>query len=156
MRLCERLGAEQIFLDVPLANKEDVLRFAAGVFEKIGATGDAEAAYGSMRKREEVMSTGIGDGIGIPHAAAAGANRAAVCLFRLAESIDFSALDKKPVDVVLAMIVPDSERMLHLQILAGIARLCRNPAFMQAVRTENDSVKLWSLICRLEEEMAFR
>ncbi|MFH2097906.1 MAG: PTS sugar transporter subunit IIA, partial [Pseudomonadota bacterium] len=108
-----------------------------------------------MLKREEVMSTGVGDGIGIPHAAASGVNRAALCLCRLARPMDFSSLDGKPVDVVLAMIVPDGERMLHLQILAGIARLCRNPAFLQAVRTENDPGELLSLICRLEDEMAF-
>lgn len=151
MRIWNLLRTENIFLNVDLPNKEAVIRFAADSFARHGLVDDAELIYEGMKLREEVLSTGIGNGVGIPHTASAEAKDGALLLVRLAKPIDFGALDALPVDIVLAVVVPNDETTLHLQILAGISRLCRNSSFLRAVREASTPQLLLEKIQNLEE-----
>ena len=151
MRIWNLLRTENIFLNVDLPNKEAVIRFAADSFARHGLVDDAELIYEGMKLREEVLSTGIGNGVGIPHTASAEAKDGALLLVRLAKPIDFGALDALPVDIVLAVVVPNDETTLHLQILAGISRLCRNSSFLRAVREASNPQLLLEKIQTLEE-----
>ena len=101
------------------------------------------------------MSTGIGNGIGIPHATTAEAKEAALLLIVLAEPINFEALDNRPVDTILALVLPENQTTLHLRMLAAISRLCQKPGFLKFVRGATDSKTLLEEIKRLEEEIAF-
>jgi mannitol/fructose-specific phosphotransferase system IIA component (Ntr-type) len=76
-------------------------------------------------------------------------------LIHLVEPIDFEALDNLPVDIILALIVPENEMTLHLQLLAGVSRLCKTSEFLEAVREATSSEDLWYLIKKLEERMPF-
>lgn len=155
MKIWKLLTAESIFLNIDLTDKDGVLRFAAEQFARQGAVENAQLLYEGMRTREQVLSTGIGNGIGIPHTAGTYANEGAILLIRLARPIDFNALDDLPVDIVLALVVPNDKTALHLQILAGISRLCRNPSFLGTVRKARNSEDLLEKIKDIEEEMAF-
>jgi len=155
MKIWDRLRPEQIFLNVDLRNKEDVLRFVADTFERRGVVKSADKLYAGMQSREAVLSTGIGNGIGIPHASSVEVEGGAMLLIRLATPIEFESLDALPVDIVLALVVAAEETTLHLQILAGIARLCRDPRFLPLIREATDSYTLLNYIKELEEEMAF-
>ncbi|GLI34214.1 PTS sugar transporter subunit IIA [Desulforhabdus amnigena] len=156
MKIWERLQPDCIFLDAHLSDKDSVLRFVVDIFARKGAVRNANHLYEGMKMREEVMSTGIGDGIGIPHAPSTDAKDAAILLIRLAEPIDFDALDGLPVDVILAMVVPQNATALHLQVLAAISRLCHNPKFMESIREAENSETLREKIKCMEEEMAFQ
>ncbi|MBN1932084.1 MAG: PTS sugar transporter subunit IIA [Desulfobacterales bacterium] len=155
MKIWKHLRTEHIFLNTPLSSKETLLRFVADTCARDGVVKDASALYQGMQDREQTMSTGVGGGIGFPHTTSQEAKEAAVLLIRLAAAIDFEALDAVPVDIVLALIIPENETRLHLQILAGASRLCRNPNFLKAVRKAENSEALWTEIKNLEEKMAF-
>ncbi|MCK8603141.1 PTS sugar transporter subunit IIA [Desulfoferrobacter suflitae] len=155
MKIWERLQADEIYLDMDLRDKDSVMRFIAEAFARAGIVEDAVKLYDGLQSREAVLSTGIGNGIGIPHTTSDEADRGAMLLIRLATPIEFDSLDALPVDIVLALVVPAQETVLHLQILAGIARLCRNPRFLQLIRGAADSQDLLNRIRELEEEMAF-
>ncbi|MDY6879233.1 MAG: PTS sugar transporter subunit IIA [Desulfatiglans sp.] len=155
MKIYKRLRADHIFLDAVLRNKNDVFCFVAETFARDGVVGHARMLYASMIAREKAMSTGIGSGIGIPHAASAEARAPAMLLIRLAEPIDFEALDGLPVDIILALVVPENQTSLHLQILAGISRLCEKTEFLDLVRNETDGKALLEGIRRIEEGIAF-
>lgn len=155
MKIYKRLRAEHIFLNVSLKDKDEVIRLVADTFARDGVVADARLLYESMKKREETMSTGIGDGIGIPHAASWETNDAAMLLIRLVDPIDFEALDGLQVDIILALVVPENQTQLHLQILAGISRLCKRAEFLDFVRQTNNANDLWEGIKRIEEEIAF-
>ena len=155
MKIYKRLRAEHIFLNASLKDKDDVIRFAADTFAQDGVVANSRLLYESMKKREKTMSTGIGDGIGIPHAASWETNDPAVLLIRLADPIDFEALDGLHVDIILALVVPENQTHLHLQILAGISRLCKRAEFVNFVRQTNNVNDLWEGIRRIEEEIAF-
>ena len=155
MKIWKRLRPEHIFLNVPLQDKEGIFHFVVETFAGGVVVEDATMLYDSMMMREKTMSTGIGDGIGIPHATSWEAKDAAVILIRLSEAIDFDALDKLPVDIILSLVIPENQITTHLRILAGLSRLCQNPEFLKAVRQAKKPKDLLEKIKRLEEEMAF-
>ena len=155
MKICRRLKVEHIFLDVSLSDKDAVLGFVSEIAVKTGVAKDRELLHQGLQKRESLMSTGIGDGIALPHATTPEVADAAVFLVRLAKGIDFDALDEKPVDIVLPLLIPEDNTPLHLQLLAGVSRLCKLPEFLTAIRLAKDPSSLWKEIKALEDQMAF-
>ena len=155
MKILNHLKAKNIFLNQLLPGKNETIRFAADNFAKNGAVKNADDLYRGMMKRENTMSTGIGGGIGLPHTTSIEAEDAAVILIRLAEPIKFDSIDDRPVDIVLALVIPENRKSLHLQLLAGVSRLCKNSDFLDAVRQESSSEILWQKINELEKKMAF-
>ena len=155
MKICHLLKVENIFLDVSLAEKDDVLQFISEMGVTTGVVKDLELLNQGMQKRENLMSTGIGGGIALPHATTPEVTEAAVFLVRLAKGIDFDALDSLPVDLVLSLVIPKDNTPLHLQLLAGVSRLCKVPEFLNALRQASSPSSLWEEIKALEEEMAF-
>ena len=155
MKIWKYLRAEHIFLNTLLPDKKTSLRFIADVCVRSGIVKDDLQLYEGLQKREQTMSTGVGDGLGFPHTASWEANDATIILIRLVEPIDFEALDDLPVDIILALIVPENKTSLHLQLLAGVSRLCKHPEFLEAVRKATSSEDLWYLIKKLEESMPF-
>jgi len=155
MKIHKHLRAEHIYLDAALKDKEELFRFVADTFARDGVVKDSSRLYNSMKMREKTMSTGIGNGIGIPHAASWEAKEPAVLLIRPAKAIDFKALDGLPVDIVLALVVPENQTPLHLQMLAGISRLCQEAKFLKLVRQAGNPRDLLKEIELLEKKIAF-
>ncbi len=155
MKIYKRLKAENIFLNVALKDKDEVIRFVAETFARDGVVNHARLLYESLKGREKTLSTGIGNGIAIPHAVSWETDRPALLLIRLANPIDFEALDGLQVDIILALVVPENQTPLHLQLLAGISRLCKRSEFLNRVRQSNNPNELWEGIKRIEERIVF-
>ena len=155
MEIYKRLGTEHIFLNCFLTDKDEVIRFVADTFAQDGVVVSSRLLYENMKKREETMSTGIGDGIGIPNTTSWEAHAPALLLIRLADPIDFQALDGLNVDIILALVVPENRTHLHLQLLARISRLCKRTEFLNLIRQTDNPNDLWEGIRRIEEEIAF-
>ncbi len=155
MEICEYLKSEYIFLNSLLSNKESVLRFIADTCVVHGVAKDSALIYEGLHTREQTMSTGVGGGIAFPHTTSMEVKDPAVFLIRLAEPIDFDALDNLPVDIVLALVIPEDKTTLHLRLLARISRLYKNTDFVQMVNTSGDSMKLWGDIKDLEGKLSF-
>jgi nitrogen PTS system EIIA component len=154
MKIWKRLHTKCIFLDIPLPDKDAVLHFVAEAFANRGIVEDADALYDGLKAREETMSTGIGGGIGLPHALS-DTGDAALLLIRCAEPVEFESLDSSPVQVIVALVVPEGKPDLHLQMLASLARLCQYPGFLKAVRDAQDPNGLFDAIKQLEETISF-
>ena len=155
MKIHNHLWAEHIYLDASLKDKDELFRFIADTFARDGVVKDSSRLYNSMKMREKTMSTGIGNGIGIPHAASLEAKEPAVLLIRPSKAIDFKALDGLSVDIVLALVVPENQIPLHLQMLAGISRLCQEANFLKLVRQAGNPRDLLKEIELLEKKIAF-
>jgi mannitol/fructose-specific phosphotransferase system IIA component (Ntr-type) len=145
------LVSENIFLHIPLTDKDQVLCFIAESLARTGRIKSAEPVLAALKEREDVMSTGIGGGIGIPHAITPEADDVSILLLRLEKPIPFQALDGKPVDVVIALIVPEKDKSLHLMALSRLAGLCKKTGFLKSVRTSSDAQALWNEIKDTEE-----
>jgi len=142
-------------LNASLPNKDAVLRYAAELFHRNGTVHNEDRLYQDLKAREEVMSTGIGGGFGVPHATSPDAENIHILLLRLAEPIDFRALDGSPVDVVMVLVVPESDRQTHIRLLAGIARLCKYTTFLETIRRAPNPERLIQDVAELEKRMAF-
>jgi len=99
---------------------------------------DQAAIAAAVKKRENSMSTGIGFGIGIPHASTDLLSEVTGALGRSKAGIDFEALDSQPVHLVMLFLVPQGQFQKHLHTLANIAKLLHRAEFRQALETAPD------------------
>jgi mannitol/fructose-specific phosphotransferase system IIA component (Ntr-type) len=107
-----------------------------------------------VRKREQSMSTGIGFGIGIPHATTDCISQAVAALGRSSRGIAFDALDGQPVNLVVLFLVPQGELQQHLHTMAGIAKLLQHAEIRQALRQAPDAAAVLQLIRHHEARRA--
>ena len=151
MKVSTFLLSEQIHLDLNLSDKASVLKFVSEAFTRHKSAGDAEKVYQALKRRESLMSTGIGGGIGIPHALTPEVEDVSIVLIRLKAGIPFEALDRRPVDIVIGLAVPENETTMHLRALAGISGLLKKPGMLKNIRTARDPGVLWLQMKQAEE-----
>ena len=99
-----------------------------------------------VKKRESSMSTGIGFGIGIPHASTDLIYEVVGALGRSKKGVNFDALDNQPVNLVMLFLVPQGQFQKHLHTLASIAKLLHNKEFRQALEAAPDSEAMYAII----------
>jgi len=155
MKISKYLKSEQISLDVLLTDKDSILHFIAHLFGENKIVDNVEDLYEGLQSREQTMSTGIGNGIAFPHSVSEHVDDVSVLLITLANPVDFYSLDHLPVDIIMAIVIPENQTALHLQILAGVSRLCNHPMFRKIVENAKTPEKLYRDIKSLEEEIAF-
>ena len=105
-----------------------------------------DAVVSVVRKRETSMSTGIGFGIGIPHASTDLIEEVTGAFGRSKEGINFDALDNQPVNLVMLFLVPQGQFQKHLHTLANIAKLLHNKDFRQALEEAPDAAAMYKII----------
>ena len=105
-----------------------------------------EAITAVVKKRESSMSTGIGFGIGIPHASTDLIYEVVGAFGRSKQGINFDALDNQPVNLVMLFLVPQGQFQKHLHTLAKIAKLLHKKEFRQALETAPDAAYMYQII----------
>lgn len=98
--------------------------------------------FDKLIERERLGSTGLGHGIGLPHARMPGVSKACGAFIQLAEGIDYDAIDQKPVDLVFGLLVPEQATEEHLKLLAHLASLFSNQDLCQQLRQERQPERL--------------
>jgi len=107
---------------------------------------DREAIVAVVKKRESSMSTGIGFGIGIPHASTDLISEVVGTLGRSKKGIEFDALDNQPVNLVMLFLVPQGQFQKHLHTLASIAKLLHVKEFRQELEQAADAAGMFEII----------
>lgn len=107
---------------------------------------NTDAVVEVLLDREKLGSTGIGDGVAIPHGKIAGLDRLVVSFGRSLEGVDFEALDGKPVNVFFLLLAPDNSAGKHLKALAKISRMLKDADFRKDLMAAESTQKLLSLI----------
>ena len=110
------------------------------------AKSDRDAVIDVVRTRENSMSTGIGYGIGIPHASTDLIENVVGALGRSKNGIDFEALDNQPVTLVVLFLVPKGQFQKHLHTLANIARQLHNSEFRAALENAEDAESIFQIL----------
>ena len=106
----------------------------------------ARQIFDTLLQRERLGSTGIGNGIAIPHGKLAGLKDIVGQFARLDKPIDFEALDDEPVDIVFLLLAPEGAGADHLKALARIARVMREPDTVKKLRETPDAAAIYSLL----------
>jgi len=107
---------------------------------------DREAVIAAVKRREQSMSTGIGFGIGIPHATTDLVSELTVAFGRSRHGINFDALDGQPVKLVIIVLVPQGRFQKHLHTLAEIAKLLQKSELRQALQQAPDAAAILQII----------
>ena len=100
----------------------------------------------ALQERESLGATGVGQGVALPHARIAGLERVAGLFLRLEKPLDFDAVDRQPVDLVFALLAPESPGVEHLKALALVSRTLRDPELRAKLRANDDPVALHAVL----------
>ncbi|WP_051909926.1 PTS sugar transporter subunit IIA [Paenirhodobacter enshiensis] len=133
MKITDTLGAGDVLLIDALSVKEELLGLIGAHFA--GVTGlERDDIAEALAKRESLGTTGLGDGIAVPHAPIAGLDTACLTFVRLGSPLAFDAVDGAGVDLVCAILFPDSDQPAGLKLLACVARTLRRPDVAKELR----------------------
>ena len=128
------LSPSHVLLDLDVSSKKRVFEQVGILFEN--SDGIARSAvFDSLFAREKLGSTGLGQGVAIPHGRAKGLKEAAGALIRLKAPIPFDAPDGKPVQTLFVLLVPDQATDIHLQVLSELAQRFSNRQLREALLT---------------------
>ncbi len=148
MDLGDILGPNNILPELQATNRWEAIDELIGNLvrtEKIKPE-DREAVTAAVKKRENSMSTGIGFGIGLPHASTDLIHEVVGALGRSKKGVNFDALDNQPVNLVMLFLVPQGQFQKHLHTLANIAKLMHKAEFRQALEQSPDANTMLGII----------
>ena len=150
MTLNEIVHAEHIVPDLKAANRWEAIDELVDTLVSNGAIAksDRDAVIDVVRTRENSMSTGIGYGIGIPHASTDLIENVVGALGRSKNGINFEALDNQPVTLVVLFLVPQGQFQKHLHTLANIARQLHNSEFRTALENAEDAASICQILSK--------
>jgi len=148
MDLADILSKEQIVPELRASTRWEAIDELVGNLVDTGRIKPEhrDAIIGVVRKRENSMSTGIGFGIGIPHASTDLIQEVVGALGRSQAGVDFEALDNQPVKLVMLFLVPQGQFQKHLHTLANIAKLLHKSDFRQALEQAPDADAMLKII----------
>ena len=149
MKLSEIITPEHIILDLAAPSKSRLMHVLSDVSANHLHLGQ-NAIFAALDKREKLGSTGIGEGIAIPHAPVPGLAKPFALFARLSKPIDFNAIDENPVDIVVVLLTPAEKPLPNLSLLACLARTLRKTDRIARIRTASDVADVHRAI--VEEE----
>jgi PTS system nitrogen regulatory IIA component len=129
----------------PASSKKRVLEHAARLLTARFDEPSAEQIFERLLERERLGSTGLAGGVALPHARMPGIEQSRGAFLRLAEAVEFDALDGGAVDLVFALLVPEETNEEHLQLLATLASMFNDPSLRERLR-EADSAQAFDML----------
>ena len=136
------LSPARVVCRAEASSKKRIFELAA---QSVGSAEEGlteDDVYTQLLAREKLGSTGLGQGVAVPHCRVDGCNEAIGCLMTLAESVDFDSPDGRPVDLLFVLLVPPEATQEHLDLLAHIARRFSNPAYCDSLRSAGNEAQL--------------
>jgi nitrogen PTS system EIIA component len=142
MKIPDFLSPANVVLDVRASDKSRLLQqLSTQAASELGL--DPDEVFDQVAKREELGSTGVGNGVALPHARLRGLKAPFGLLARLHHGIDFGAIDDKPVDIIFLLLLPEIGEGAQLNALACAARVLREPEALGRVRGASDREALF-------------
>ncbi|MEY8264709.1 MAG: PTS IIA-like nitrogen regulatory protein PtsN [Bermanella sp.] len=139
------LTLERTQLGAQCSSKKRVIEYVANFLADQIPDAQADDLYQHLIAREKLGSTGIGEGIAIPHSRLSECEDTLGALFVLETAVDFDAIDRVPVDIVFVLLVPTQATEQHLQTLSMLAQKFNQPSFRDRLRQAKDSHELYQL-----------
>ena len=144
-RIADLLPRSNVAVGIDASTKRDLFAAIAGLF---ASTGDIArgAVVDALGAREKLGSTGLGQGIAIPHGRIKGLRDARGAFVRLAQPIPFDAPDGRPVNQVFVLLVPEHATEQHLELLSELAQMFSERAFRERLAAAPDAAAAWDVI----------
>lgn len=117
------LDPDRVKIDLPGASKTEVINALIDVLQGHEGIDSLEAVRSAIFEREEMMSTGVGKGLGLPHAKTPAATETVAAFATTAQPVDFGSIDDEPIRLLLLLVGPEDHKSQHVKILGRISRL---------------------------------
>jgi PTS system nitrogen regulatory IIA component len=152
MKLSEILNPDNILPDLRAKDKKEVLEELVDVIVSHDPTLDKSSLVKVLLDRERLGSTGIGDGIAIPHGKFRGLKHPVISFGRSLEGIDFDSMDGQPSFLFFLLVAPEDSASIHLKALAKIAKILKNSSFRNVLMQARSRKELYQTIIQNDEE----
>jgi PTS system nitrogen regulatory IIA component len=153
MEIAELLTPASVIARLKSTSKKQALQDLSQKAAKISGLSERQV-FGVLLEREKLGSTGVGQGVAIPHGRIAGLNRLHGIFARLDQPIDFEAVDDQPVDLIFLLLAPESSGADHLKALARVSRLLRDKSMCERLRGADDPEALFALLTETAQSHA--
>lgn len=149
MKIMDILVRDAVILNLGVRSKREVLAEMAVALAKVEPQIESDRLLEVLEEREALQSTGIGEGVAIPHGKLPGLDRLVASFARSTEGVDFDSIDEQPTHHFFLLVVPDHSGGQYLKALARISRFFRDPTFRQLL---SDAEGLEDVVRIIEEE----
>ena len=147
MNISDILSEDMVLLDIDADNKRHLLEQVAA-FVAENKTLDKNAVFEAIWERENLGSTGYGNGVAFPHARISGINKRVTAFVRLNKGIDYDALDGKKVDLLAFLVSSEQNGEDHLQALAAFSRVLKNDDVCRQIREAKTAHEIYMALQR--------
>lgn len=152
MKITEFLDKKAIKIGLEASDKEEILKELVDVLADSKEIGDKKSIVRALMERESLGSTGIGQGIAIPHGKTDRVKELVAVLGISPKGVNFEALDGEPVHIFFLLVAPKESAGPHLKALAQISRLLRDSYFCELLKRCKTSEEVYELISREENK----
>jgi PTS system nitrogen regulatory IIA component len=152
MKILDILNKDCIIPELRSQNKEGVLEELTGALSSFKAALNREALVEILLERERLGSTGIGDGIAIPHGKIQDLDELILSFGRSTRGIDFDSMDGRPTHLFFLLIAPENSAGIHLRALAKISRLLKSAHFRQRLMEAGNREEIFQVIQEEDKE----
>ncbi len=146
MKIAEFLSPDAVIPDLRSTSKAEVLKELSGTLARTQPTLKPDRLVEVFKDREKLGSTGIGEGVAIPHGKVNGLSQLCATFGVSRGGVDFEAIDGKPTHLFFALVAPENSAGVHLKALARISRLFKNQHFRLAILEARTSEEIYKLI----------
>jgi len=153
MRLTEILKAQNILMPMLATTKNQAIGELVALLAKNGEIQDASAVLNAVLEREMTRTTGIGNGLAIPHGKSSGTSQLVMAIGKMAVPIDFQAIDGRPVNLIWLLTSPPDKTGPHIHALARISRLMTSDKFRQALTQAKSAQEIYDVIVQQENAL---
>jgi len=153
MEISDLLQPEAVISGLKASSKKQALQELARHAAQITGVDDRKI-FETLNERERLGSTGVGNGIAIPHGKLADFKRLYGLFARLDKPIDFDAIDEQPVDLIFLLLAPEGAGADHLKALARVSRLLRDVGVCEKLRGASTADGLYMLLIQSEAQAA--
>lgn len=143
--LDEVLSKENIKLDVEVNNQKELFEFLADQAIKEGLSDNKNAIITKFEKREQEGSTGMEQGIAIPHAKDDSIKKAAMFVVRLKDPIEWKTFDQKPVNIIIGFFIPEHGSQEHLNYLSQVSKLLMHDSFVNDLKNSQTVDEIYQM-----------
>jgi PTS system nitrogen regulatory IIA component len=151
MKITEVLNKEAILVDLRSTDKKGLLEELSKPVARIAGVKPQEL-FGVLMERERLGSTGIGDGIGIPHGKLKHLDSLILGFGLSRQGVDFESMDGRPTHIFFVLITPENSTGLHLKVLARISKLLKNDILKERLLGVSDREEVFNIIDEEDED----
>jgi PTS system nitrogen regulatory IIA component len=154
VKLTDILRESSVIADIKGITKREILFEMVETLRKAKLIDDVDSVVEIIMERESLGSTGIGDGVAIPHGKMKKLNTILCVAGRSKEGVNFDAVDRQPVHIFFLVLAPEDSASLHLKVLSRISKILRDQSFRKKILKLSDAHEIYTNIIEADDKLS--